>query len=465
MKDKMKKAFVISVATMCGLVTLCSCHGDVLNDYEQTPEPTSVLHVFTRSDDPTVASTVPTPVSLYVFNANNKCVGLLNDVTQNALVPLAGGTYDVYAIAGADATRYDLPTETEVAKTSVVTLKTGQTLGELTTSHATVTVADAAEHTLTLSLARAVMGVKQMSIKKVPSTVTAVSVTVAPLYESLVLDGTYSGTAGSMTVSLSEEADGTTWSFAGGDDGPFFFPSVGKPTITVNFTTADGTKGYSYAVPEELSANHKLSIDGTYTEQAKLKITGTITGSEWGSDQTVSFEFDESSSSGTTPGSGSESGGESGSETGGGETSQTVTLPNVGDKYKGEYYVLSVDNTKNEILVLSPNSKVMGINPNTTTDTSDAIETLETALRSWEETPIGTWSIPSAADIRLFVEQRTEISRAFPGGNKQIYCYNDAGVLSCTMFQNTTLNIQPYSNTTTSTSLLPVAKVTVTGSN
>ena len=82
----MKKNLLISIAAVCGLSTLCSCHGDVLNVDAQEPEPTSVLHVFTRSADPTLAENVPTPVSLYVFNASNTCVGLLSDVTQNALV-------------------------------------------------------------------------------------------------------------------------------------------------------------------------------------------------------------------------------------------------------------------------------------------------------------------------------------------------------------------------------------------
>lgn len=467
----MKKTFVISVAAMCGVLSLCGCQQDVVSVEEQQAEPTSVLHVFTRSgDDPAVAADVPSPVSLYVFNSGGKCVRMLADVTQNALVPVAGGTYGVYAIAGADAARYELPTADDATKTSIISLKENQTVGELMTTHSLVSVADATEHNLTLTLTRAVAAIRQITIKQVPSAVTAVSVTIAPLYEAMAIDGSYSGTGGSCSATLTEEADGKTWSFAGGNDGPFFLPSVGKPTVTVTFTTADGNTAYSYSAAEELAANRKLSIEGTYTEQAKLKITGTITGTEWGEDQTITFEFDENSSSAATPssgdntGGGSGTGGSTGGETGGGETSQTVTLPKVGDLYQNKYYVLSVDESNNQILVLSPTEKAMGIDPASVNET-DALQQLNEALESWGDELTWVWRIPGDDVLDLFVAQRTDISKAYPGNNTQIYCYNSADELSCSMWRSTQKSIQPYTNSRTSTLLRPVSTVTVTGTN
>jgi hypothetical protein len=466
----MKKNFVISVATMCSVLTLCSCHSDVLNGYEQEEAAaSSVLHVFTRSDDPTVAASVPTPVCLYVFNSNGKCVKMLSDVTQNALVPVAGGSYDIYAIAGADASRYALPGVEEAQKTSVLTLKENQSMGELMTTHSTVTVADASEHNLTLTLTRAVTGIRQITIRQVPEAVTAVTVGVAPLHEAMAIDGSYSGTGGSYTATLTEEADGKTWSMAGGDDGPFFLPSAGKPTITVNFTSAEGTTSYSYSAAEELVANRKLSIEGTYTEQAKLKVTGTITGNDWDEDQAISFEFDETSSSGTSSGGSSETGGSEsgGSESGSGsETTQTETMPEVGDLYKGKYYVLSVDEANNTILVFSPTERAMGINPSVTTSASAALQTLNAALETWEDNQIGEWRIPSYNEMSLIVNQKTSIAGKYSGYEdiaKRMYCFNRSNELSCFGCNNTT--ISGYDKTTTTTMLRPVATVTVPVSN
>ena len=483
----MKKNLLISIAAVCGLSTLCSCHGDVLNVDAQEPEPTSVLHVFTRSADPTLAENVPTPVSLYVFNASNTCVGLLSDVTQNALVPVAGGTYDIYAVAGVDASLYDMPTKDEAQKTSPLTLKSEQKQGDLMTSHATVTVADAEEHNLTLSLTRAVSGVKQITIKKVPAGVTAVSVSVAPLYETLLLDGTYSGTNGRCTIDLVKAEDGTTWSLSEDETGTFLFPSVDKPTITVNFTTASSTTSYSYAADQKLEANHKLTIDATYTEQAKLAISGTISGSEWGDDTAITFEFDENSATGTTSG-GSDTGGESGSgdtgsgdntgggdnteggeNTGGSETSQTVELPAVGSTYKGNY-VLSVDETTNQILVFSSVDETMNINPSTT-DSSGALATLNSTLDNWKVEPEWDWRIPAYSEVELMVKQRSSIMDAYKEGcrygtsGKTMYCFDNNGNLSYMTQVSVDLHIYKYTDANEKTVLRPVATVTVTASN
>ncbi len=484
----MKKNLLISIAAVCGLSTLCSCHGDVLNVDAQEPEPTSVLHVFTRSADPTLAENVPTPVSLYVFNASNTCVGLLSDVTQNALVPVAGGTYDIYAVAGVDASLYSMPTKDEAQKTSPLMLKSEQKQGDLMTSHATVTVADAEEHNLTLSLVRAVSGVKQITIKKVPTGVTAVSVSVAPLYETLLLDGTYSGTNGRCTIDLVKAEDGTTWSFSEDETGTFLFPSVDKPTITVNFTTASSTTSYSYAADQKLEANHKLTIDATYTEQAKLAISGTISGSEWGDDTAITFEFDENSATGTSSSSGSDTGGESGSgdtgsgdntgggdnteggeNTGGSETSQTVELPAVGSLYKGNY-VLSVDETSNQILVFSSVDETMNINPSTT-DSSGALATLNAALDEWSVEPTWEWRIPTYSEVELIFQQKSSIKEAYMEGcrygisGQTMYCFDNNGNLSYMTQASVDLHIYNYTAANEKTVLRPVATVTVTASN
>lgn len=477
----MKKNLLISIAAVCGLSTLCSCHGDVLNVDAQEPEPTSVLHVFTRSADPTLAENVPTPVSLYVFNASNTCVGLLSDVTQNALVPVAGGTYDIYAVAGVDASLYDMPTKDEAQKTSPLTLKSEQKQGDLMTSHATVTVADAEEHNLTLSLTRAVSGVKQITIKNVPTGVTAVSVSVAPLYETLLLDGTYSGTNGRCTIDLVKAEDGTTWSFSEGETGTFLFPSVDKPTITVNFTTASSTTSYSYAADQKLEANHKLTIDATYTEQAKLAISGTISGSEWGDDTAITFEFDENSATGTSSSSDSDTGGESGSgdtgsgdntgggdnteggeNTGGSETSQTVELPAVGTKYKGEYLVLSVDESTNQILVFSSVDKEMAKQ----SDYDATLAALNSALDDWKVEPTWDWRIPTYSEVEVLVSQKENINKAYPGNySKTMYCFNNDGKLASMVQNSTTVSVAGYDKIAANTVLRPVATVTVTASN
>ena len=399
----MKKTFVISVAAICGMMTLCSCRGDVMNDYEQEAGATSLLHVFTRSGDgPTVDENVPTPVSLYVFNASGRCVKVLPDVTQNALVAVQGGTYGVYALAGADAAHYDLPSEDDASTTSVISLKAEETQGDLMASHESVTVADAAEKNLTLTLTRVVSGIKQITIKKVPAAVTAVSVSVDPLYQAFRQDGTYSGTGGSCSVALTEEADGTTWSYSEESGSVFLMPSDGMPTITVNFTSADGTTRYSYTAAKQLEANHKLTIDATYTEQAKLSVTGTITGSEWDDDTAITFEFDETNASGESS-TGGDTGGETGGESGqgnGGETggntggseqggsSQTVELPAVGTLYRTCYVLKHIDAT--HVLLLAPKTETNVVSISNSNETN--LNSMTSKLAKWNVDGITSWN-------------------------------------------------------------------------
>ena len=416
----MKKYFVYSVAAMCGMMAFCGCQSDVLNVGEQElAEPTSVLNVSTRGDADGLTIEVPEPVRLYLFKGDN-CTAVVPDVSQTPSIRLQGGTYDVYAIAGADPTRYDCPEE-DVEKTSLMTLLDGKTLGDLMVADAQVTVADAARYNLTLSMSRVVMGVKQITMKKVPDGMTAVTVTISPLYESLAVNGTHSGTSGSYTATLTKNADNTTWTLfdePAEDISVFLFPSVGNPTITVAFTSSEGTVNYSYSTTEPLTANHKIDIEGTYTEQATLQLTGTITGSEWDTDQTITFDFNETNdSSGETGGSetgGDNTGGDNtgGDNTGGdqggdgGNTSQAVTLPAVGSIYETCYVLDHVDDT--HVLLLAPKAE-----PNivTTGDTSSTAEKkIEDELDSWNVNGITGWVIPSRSQVEIMAAKTSEIN-------------------------------------------------------
>lgn len=419
----MKKYFVYSVAAMCGMMALCGCQSDVLNVGEQElAEPTSVLTVSTRGDADGLTIEVPEPVRLYLFKGDN-CTAVVPDVSQTPTIRLQGGTYDVYAIAGADPTRYDCPEE-DVEKTSLMTLLDGKTLGDLMVADAQVTVADAARYNLTLSMNRVVMGVKQMTIKKVPDGMTAVTVTISPLYESLAVNGSTSGTGGSYTASLTKNADNTTWTLfdePAEDISVFLFPSVGCPTITVGFTSSEGTVNYSYSTTEPLTANHKIDIEGTYTEQATLQLTGTITGSEWDTDQAITFDFNETnaSSSGDNTG-GGETGGETGGESGGentggdntggdntggdqgGSTSQSII---VGTLYNN-CYVLKVE--EGHALLLSPTGKVVN---SSATSNSVTLTKIDSELENWTVSDVsGTWRMPDLEEITDILINRNTIN-------------------------------------------------------
>jgi uncharacterized membrane protein YgcG len=297
-----------------------------------------------------------------------------------------------------------------------MTLLDGKTLGDLMVADAQVTVADAARYNLTFSMNRVVMGVKQMTIKKVPDGMTAVTVTISPLYESLAVNGSTSGTGGSYTASLTKNADNTTWTLfdePAEDISVFLFPSVGCPTITVGFTSSEGTVNYSYSTTEPLTANHKIDIEGTYTEQATLQLTGTITGSEWDTDQAITFDFNETnaSSSGDNTGGGETGSGESGGDNtggdqGGGQSGTTEQIEK-DQLYKNCYVIDIVDG---KALLLAPTSKSI-VKASNGENVSTVQPKISSALQEWNVEGIeGSWRVPTYEEATYLLSNMNTIN-------------------------------------------------------
>lgn len=403
MKSKMKKNLWF-VAIVCGVMTLCSCAKEVLNQEEnEDAASNSILHVLTRTDDgggDAQETNVPQPISLYVFNMQGACVKVVSDMSSVADLRLPGGTYDIYGIAGADATRYLLPGKDEAGADSEITLLEGQNYADLMTSYAQVTMTSGGEQSLTLTMSRAVFNIRRIAIKQIPDAATAVSVTVAPLYEKLLINGDYSGENGSYEVTLTEEEDGTTWSVGAADaeSDIFLLPSVGKPTVTVSITTSEGTKSYSYQSTGELTANHKVTIEGTYTEEATLTFDGTITGVEWDSDQTISFDFNETNTQASDP--------EDPDPDDPGTDPTPVTLPAVGSIYQTCYVLKHVDS--NHVLLLAPKAEANKVAEGD--DNATLKEKIETELGTWNIKGITGWVCPSRTDAELMASKFSDIN-------------------------------------------------------
>ncbi len=75
-----------------------------------------------------------------------------------------------------------------------MTLKEGRSLTDLMAASATATLVDGSTNTVTLGMARKTMLIQDVTIKKIPTAATAVSVTIAPLWQALTVGGTYSTT-------------------------------------------------------------------------------------------------------------------------------------------------------------------------------------------------------------------------------------------------------------------------------
>lgn len=388
------------------LLTACEKGLDELGE-GMSPSPTgqvtnSVLQVRTRGTSPSEEATVAYPVQVYVFQGDKcKAVQTIGDEGQTLNIPLVEGTYSVYAVAGASATDYTLPTKENATTTTALTLKEGRTLTDLMAAQATATLVDGGTNTVTLGLQRKTMFIEDVTIKKIPTAATAVSVTIAPLWKSLNVNGTYSIAGQSQTIALTKESDNRTWT---NDATAFVMPPSSQPaSVSVNITIGGTTKTYTYSTSDQLEAGYKINIDGTYAEAVGVNLTGTITGATWLGERTISFEFDENGSSV----SGNTDPTPDPSPTGAG------SIPAVGDTYQGCYVlaVTTIDANSAELTLLSPNES-------TVTSASNA----NAALATLGVDGISDWSIPTKDQIDAFYAAKDDIT---PAPERQRYLWQD----------------------------------------
>lgn len=435
------KTRTISILLILLSVIFVSCEKYNADETIENKEANSTLVVRTRADASNGSESeakVSYPVNVYVFSSNSKCVAASTIASEAATLELnlPEGNYDVYAIAGADADNYDLPTKETATKDYVIALKERKTHADLMTAHSTVNLAFGEANTLTLSLSRKVMLLETVTISGVPTAVTAVSVTISPLYGNILLNGSYSDSDGMQTVALEKGADGTTWK---NECNAYLLEASGDATIKVSFTTANGTTSYSYSSSDELKANYKININGTYTG-GDLKLSGTVTGATWSGTKNINFNFTES---GSTKGEGSS---ESEEDTGGQEVSDSA--PAVGSIYNGCYVLKSEEvSGGTNVTLLAPKSK----NKLTFTDETDQTSikaAINEGITELSVDGIEGWRLPTLEELNYLKDKATEINTTVSVGSfNQVvtsentlsyYFLNDDGDVSLLYWSNGT---------------------------
>ena len=450
----MKKIYIIALAA----AMLAACSDNVLEERVSEKNEAaagSLLQVRTRGSED---ATVSYPVQVYVFQGEGsggsdaECLAVqtIGDAGQALNIALTEGTYSVYAVGGASSSDFTLPAKDEATTSTVIALKEGRTLTDLMAASATATLVDGGSNTVTLGLQRKTMLIQDITISKIPSAATAVSVTIAPLWQSLTVCGGFATASSSTTIALTKQDDGRTWKNSAGS--VFLLPPSSQPaSISVNITVGGATNTYTYSTSDQLEAGYKINISGTYTEAVGVNLTGTITGATWLGERTISFTFDESGSTAVNTGSGSgeANGGSGGSEAG----SAAANVPAVGDTYLG-CYVLAVDDAEDhaEVLVVAP-ADITG-----TFYGSGADNAVATALGTVTVDGISGWEVPDRDQASLIFNARGSI-----GGltHNSYLCLNN-GYKCFFVGGGATAFTPTYSpNDQTDTALRPVATVTI----
>ena len=441
-------------ASALAVLGLTACEKMLVDDIEDVGNgqvKNSVLQVRTRSGGSSGdAATVAYPVTVYVF-AGDECraVQTIGDEGQTLNIPLVEGTYSVYAVGGASTSDYVLPTMDDATVTSAIALCKGHEHGDLMAASATAMLVDGGTNTVTLGMTRKTMLIQDVTIKKIPTAATAVSVTIAPLWQSLTVGGTYSTMNGSNTIGLTRQEDGRTWQNAAS---AYLLPPSSQPaSVSVNITIGGTTKTYTYSCSDQLEAGYKINIDGTYTEAIGVNLTGTITGATWLGERMISFEFDESGSSTVDDDNG---GGNGNNEA----PDNTEDIPAVGSTYQGCYVLASTvadDGQWAELTLLSPNETTIGkaYNDASFIGHPEVLEALiDEKLAEADVDGISDWRLPTYDAINEAFESDVSASGK--------YIYDAGGTVLFRILSQTTAD--GFDNFGATARIRPVTTVSIT---
>lgn len=255
-------------------------------------------------------------------------------------------------------------------------------MGDLLTAHQSIALEDGQNILLDMELERKVLKIEEITINEVPNDITGVSVSIAPLYQGVKMNGQYDTASEGINYSTAlTKGEGKTWTTA---PGVLLFPSKGIPQITVTFSKNEEKTRYVFSPSEALAPNHQMRITGTYSEAQGVRLAGELTFQEWGEEKNVSFDFDEDNKDNT---------------------------PVAGSTYLG-YYVVSVNKTNNTAVLLR-RSQENGI-------TSEArMAQRASEINKPEGHPDATWRLPTEAECRIFT---TDTYVNYMLGNVWYYC-------------------------------------------
>ncbi|MBQ9676905.1 MAG: FimB/Mfa2 family fimbrial subunit [Prevotella sp.] len=398
--------------------TLGACEKELVSDNIVATD--SSVSVITRSV--TAEETISFPVALYVFNAEDH--SFVKDVTVpdkdtplTFSIPL--GSYDIYAVGGADEVRYDYPSGENLDAESEMTLKDGKEHADLMTAHEVITLEEKDDYELTLNMERQVIELTSAVVNNIPDDITEVHILLSPIYKSIKINGDY-GTIWTHSYPLTDSGEGR-WTLPS----PvmmLFDADAEDASITISLTKDDGThKNYSYSLTEDIRKNHQISINATYQYDNSINITGSINGTTWSGSEEIVFNFGDESTTDDPNGNDD-------------DTLINEPIPSVGNIYKECYVLKTTPNTEegyNEVLLLYKND--FEINPTNKTE-EQVLQEINDQLSTLTINGISGWRLPNEEELNLIYKQQGVIKQKIEITVDNIahyYCYSDNRLKLC----------------------------------
>ena len=267
----------LSLAAIC--LHLFSCQ--VMEEVDESfPQEGTSLKIKARSSE---SAPVPYPLSLYAFDGQGKCSASQKIESEDDRIELVlpVGSYRIVAVAG-NSDEYLLPEEPKMDE--VIGLEDAADV-PLMMGEESVEIDGEGEVTMEIILSYVVAGVN-VSLKNMPSDLSAVSFSLSPLYSSISFAGEYGGASmkagGSCFLS-----EGDIWK----SDTLYVFPGSSTETLfTIVLENKEGVRNkYEYTYSGRPEAGRFFIMNGSYCDG--VTITGSVIGGTWNGSDEVTFDF------------------------------------------------------------------------------------------------------------------------------------------------------------------------------
>lgn len=334
---------------------------------------------------------------LYVFDDAGQCVALLSPDGNEQFVTadLPSGTYDLYGIGSDDLSNFVLPSTDDAKPTTAIAVVVGKQMGDLLIGHEKISLEDGDRETINIQLERKVTCVTRVAIHEVPDDVEQVTVSVSPMYQQLLLNGTLGDPTGTYTISLNDLGGGD-WE---AEPHEIILPSKTYPEISICFVKGESVKSYSYTAPLSFKANNNVSVEGTFVGLKGIELTATLTPQSWETTpRDISFDFDEQ--------------------------------PLAGQMYQG-YFVVATDPVNRMATLLS--AKGVSFSAPDKSDQASWQDALNAAMNGYAKPGFAAaddhWRLPTLEECRIFSKNTDFVVSFSREGLSPIYFYLDGSTL------------------------------------
>lgn len=232
------------------------------------------------------------PLYLYAFDGNGTCSAsqIIRQAGDTISLKLAPGEYRIVAFSGVSG-GYIIPDKPNALEEITLQSTYGATT-PMMMGKADVTIGKKAT-TLNITLTYAVT-VVSVALNGVPDEVSAVQLTLSPMYGALCMNGEYSNESYKIEIPCKQET-GSKWAA----DSVYAFPGSGNQTVfSILVTQKDNTQTtYAYTYQGKPEANRPFNVSGNYT--GSVMVGGEILVEGWGTPIDVEFDFGTTSNDNT----------------------------------------------------------------------------------------------------------------------------------------------------------------------